>query len=98
MPLLEDSFMLEIFAVEFDSISTIFSASCFSKYFLSLLVLLPLSSKSVDEAVLLPPTFLRLASKGISLLIQLALMSKYIDLTNFILSSSLSTISLIAGP
>ena len=97
-PLLEDSFIFEIFAMEFDNISTIFSASFLSRYFLSLFVFSPLSLKSAEVAILFSPTFFKLASKLTLLLAQSAFISKYKDLTNFNLSSSLSTISLIAGP
>ena len=97
-PLLEDSFIFEIFAIELVNISTIFTASFLSRYFLSLFVFSPLSLKSADVAILFSPTFFKLASKLTSLLPQFAFISKYKDLTNFNLSSSLSTISLIAGP
>ena len=84
--------------MELDSISTIFSASFLSRYFLSLFVFSPLSLKSAEVAILFSPTFFKLASKLTLLLAQSAFISKYKDLTNFNLSSSLSTISLIAGP
>ena len=75
------------------------SSDSFSEiYSLSLFIFFPFSSKSFDEAILFPFTLLRFAINSISELEHVVSISKYFDLTNLNLSSSFSTMSLIAGP
>ena len=67
-------------------------------YSLSLFIFFPFLSKSFDEAILFPFTLFRSARNSISEVLQVASISKYFDLTKLNLSSSFSTMSLIAGP